>query len=177
MSLNGASSRIRTDDLLITNQLLWPSELSKHIMGDFCYALPGVSTWVDGGGSGIRTHGLRRASGFLDRCTRPAMRSLHIHYFECGAHTFVHAEKVATPEVWLFKVVSSFLATVMYYNTGGGERIRTSAPLTRPNGLANRPLQPLGYSSIKKPRARKTKIEISEVKEALGEFFCFYITI
>ena len=27
----GASSRIRTDDLLITNQLLWPSELSKHI--------------------------------------------------------------------------------------------------------------------------------------------------
>ena len=27
----GASSRIRTDDLLITNQLLWPSELSKHM--------------------------------------------------------------------------------------------------------------------------------------------------
>ena len=27
----GGPSRIRTDDLLITNQLLWPSELSGHM--------------------------------------------------------------------------------------------------------------------------------------------------
>ena len=32
--------------------------------------------------------------------------------------------------------------------SGGVERIRTSAPVTQPNDLANRPLQPLEYHSI-----------------------------
>ena len=31
---------------------------------------------------------------------------------------------------------------------GGVERIRTSAPVTQPNDLANRPLQPLEYHSV-----------------------------
>ena len=31
--------------------------------------------------------------------------------------------------------------------SGGVERIRTSAPVTQPNDLANRPLQPLEYFS------------------------------
>lgn len=30
---------------------------------------------------------------------------------------------------------------------GGAEGIRTPAPVTRSNGLANRPLEPLGYCS------------------------------
>ena len=34
----GGPSRIRTDDLLITNQLLWPSELSGHIVIFFTMA-------------------------------------------------------------------------------------------------------------------------------------------
>lgn len=29
---NGAESRIRTDDLLFTKQLLWPAELSRHVI-------------------------------------------------------------------------------------------------------------------------------------------------
>ena len=33
--------------------------------------------------------------------------------------------------------------------SGGVERIRTSAPVTQPNDLANRPLQPLEYHSNK----------------------------
>ena len=32
---------------------------------------------------------------------------------------------------------------------GGGGEIRTLASLTTTNGLANRPLQPLGYSSVR----------------------------
>ena len=32
--------------------------------------------------------------------------------------------------------------------SGGVERIRTSAPVTQPNDLANRPLQPLEYHSV-----------------------------
>ena len=34
------------------------------------------------------------------------------------------------------------------FSNGGVERIRTSAPVTQPNDLANRPLQPLEYHSI-----------------------------
>ena len=34
-------------------------------------------------------------------------------------------------------------------SSGGVERIRTSAPVTQPNDLANRPLQPLEYHSNK----------------------------
>ncbi len=33
------------------------------------------------------------------------------------------------------------------FNDGGGIGIRTLAPLTRPIGFQDRPLQPLGYSS------------------------------
>ena len=33
-------------------------------------------------------------------------------------------------------------------SSGGVERIRTSAPVTQPNDLANRPLQPLEYHSV-----------------------------
>ena len=35
-----------------------------------------------------------------------------------------------------------------YSASGGVERIRTSAPVTQPNDLANRPLQPLEYHSV-----------------------------
>ena len=35
-----------------------------------------------------------------------------------------------------------------FYQHGGAERIRTSAPVTQPNDLANRPLQPLEYRSV-----------------------------
>lgn len=34
--------------------------------------------------------------------------------------------------------------------SGGAEGIRTLAPVARSNGLANRPLEPLGYCSSKK---------------------------
>ena len=34
------------------------------------------------------------------------------------------------------------------FSNGGVERIRTSAPVTQPNDLANRPLKPLEYHSI-----------------------------
>lgn len=33
-------------------------------------------------------------------------------------------------------------------SNGGAEGIRTPAPVTRSNGLANRPLRPLGYASV-----------------------------
>ena len=33
-------------------------------------------------------------------------------------------------------------------SSGGVERIRTSAPVTQTNDLANRPLQPLEYHSV-----------------------------
>ena len=35
-----------------------------------------------GGGGGIRTHGPLRVSCFLDKCTRPTMRPLHIKLAE-----------------------------------------------------------------------------------------------
>lgn len=37
---------------------------------------------------------------------------------------------------------------VLLIASGGVERIRTSAPVTQPNDLANRPLKPLEYHSI-----------------------------
>ena len=36
------------------------------------------------------------------------------------------------------------------YSPGGADGVRTHAPVTRPNGLANRPLEPLGYCSSEK---------------------------
>ena len=33
------------------------------------------------------------------------------------------------------------------YPDGGADGVRTHAPVTRPNGLADRPLEPLGYCS------------------------------
>ena len=40
-----------------------------------------------------------------------------------------------------FDIIEHFLFT------GGAEGVRTPAPVTRSNGLANRPLEPLGYCS------------------------------
>ena len=35
----------------------------------------------------------------------------------------------------------------LVYIAGGADGVRTHAPVTRSNGLANRPLEPLGYCS------------------------------
>ena len=43
------------------------------------------------------------------------------------------------------KAIASAMTLI---SSGGVERIRTSAPVTQPNDLANRPLQPLEYHSI-----------------------------
>ena len=43
------------------------------------------------------------------------------------------------------------------FSYGGVERIRTSAPVTQPNDLANRPLKPLEYHSAMKLDGRGSK--------------------
>ena len=43
------------------------------------------------------------------------------------------------------KAIASAMTLI---SSGGVERIRTSAPVTQPNDLANRPLQPLEYHSV-----------------------------
>ena len=46
------------------------------------------------------------------------------------------------------KNASAFCSQSLMIFSGGVERIRTSAPVTQPNDLANRPLQPLEYHSV-----------------------------
>ena len=47
----------------------------------------------------------------------------------------------------LQQIFSQFVAASLFHSGGVGG-IRTLAPVTRPNDLANRPLQPLEYHSI-----------------------------
>ena len=47
----------------------------------------------------------------------------------------------------LQQMLSQFVAASLFHSGGVGG-IRTLAPVTRPNDLANRPLQPLEYHSI-----------------------------
>lgn len=65
-----------------------------------------------------------------------------MNYVKCLYNECLEKEK----QLIVFKIKTPYKSWGKFLN-GGAEGIRTPAPVTRSNGLANRPLEPLGYCS------------------------------